>query len=235
MKNKNLIIKIYIFLLLIIILFLVTFYLLGTIKRTGYLSDFNLNIDNILEINGLNLEETKNLFTVDNILDNDALTNYIFTNKSITSYSYGFKIGYYSKVFKHSDLYRVYPNTDKILTDNNFIKEIKIDEKGSPFGTLISDKKLDYNERIDNISYTLLLNTRLIIYIVIAYIILFLFIVFCLKKILSAINACLEKIVIKLLFKNAVHSIFNMFNTVSDSISIHREYIISFAVFFLLL
>ena len=219
----------------ICILFLIIFSLLGIIKRTGYLSDFKFDLENInttLELNGINIEETKRLFTVDNVLDNDALINYIFTNKSITNYSYSFRIQYYSKVFRNSDLYNVYIDIDKTINDNSFIKDMKVSEKGSPFGTLTSNKKLDYAEKIDDINYILLLKARLIIYIVVVYIILFFLMVFCLEKILAVINTCLERIGIKLLFKNSVHSIFNMLNVVSDGITVYREYIISFVVFF---
>ena len=91
---------------------------------------------------------------------------------------------------------------------------------------------MDYAEKIDDINYILLLKARLIIYIVVVYIILFFLMVFCLEKILAVINTCLERIGIKLLFKNSVHSIFNMLNVVSDGITVYREYIISFVVFF---
>ncbi|WP_181292032.1 hypothetical protein, partial [Brachyspira hampsonii] len=144
----------------------------------------------------LNLEETKNLFTVDNILDNDALTNYIFTNKAITNYSYGFKIGYYSKIFKHSDLYGVYPNTNKIITDNNFIKEIKMNEGGSPFGYLISEKKLLYYDKIDNVNYILKLKYNLLL----------VFFIFTLILILFLIRSTIKKIL--------SHNIFNIYGIV---------------------
>ena len=166
MINKKLFLKIYLYILLIFVLFVIIFFLLGTIKRTGYLSNFNIeDINSTLELNGLNIEETKKLFTVDNVLDNNALTNYIFTNEAITNYSYNFRVLYYSKVFRNSDLYGVYIDIDKTINDNSFIREIKINKKGSPFATLISDKKLDYNEKIDNISYTLLLKFKFILFI----------------------------------------------------------------------
>ncbi|MEI0539276.1 glycosyltransferase family 87 protein [Brachyspira pulli] len=158
MKNNKLFFTIYFSLLIICIITFIILYMLAGKERVGYLSQFifdDYHINRTLESNGLNIDEVKKTFTIDNTLNNEALINYIFTNESITNYSYGFKVGYYSKVFKNSDLYGVYPNTDKILTDNNFIKEIKMDVGGSPFGNLISEKKLGYNEKIDNIIYIL--------------------------------------------------------------------------------
>lgn len=158
MRNKKLLFKIYIFLLSICILLSVIFSILGIIKRTGYLTEFSFdeyNIDKTLELNDFNINETKNLFTINDELDNNALTNYIFTNEAIKTYSYGFRIRYYSKIFRNSDLYGVYLDTNRILKDNSFIEEIKMnDDKGTPFGNIVSSKKIDF-EKIDNVAYTL--------------------------------------------------------------------------------
>ena len=110
MKNTKLLLTIYFLMLIICSVTFTVFYILGNKTRTGYLSNFLFDSDHInktLKLNGLDSEKTKKLFTINGKLDNEALTNYIFTNKSITNYSYGLKVGYYSKVFKHSDLYGV--------------------------------------------------------------------------------------------------------------------------------
>lgn len=154
MKNN----KLFLSILIIFIAALIILIALGYKTRIGYLTEFKFDeyhINRTLELNGLNIDEVKKTFTIDNTLNNEALINYIFTNEAITNYSYGYKVGYYSKVFKHSDLYGVYPNTNKILIDNNFLKEIKMDKPGSPFGNLISEKILKYDEKIDNINYKL--------------------------------------------------------------------------------
>ena len=65
-------------------------------------------------MNGLNIENTKQLFTIDNKLDEISITNYIFTNTSIINYSYDFKIKYYSKVFRDSFIYDVYPDLNNL-------------------------------------------------------------------------------------------------------------------------
>ena len=49
---------------------------------------------------------------------------------------YSFRISYYSKIFRNSDIYKVYIDTDKIIKENNYVKKIIINEKGSPFGVL---------------------------------------------------------------------------------------------------
>ena len=154
MKNKNLLFKISIIIASVLILSIIILSLLGLKERVGYLSEFKLNIDKTLQINGLDIEETKKLFEINDKLDVSSITNYIFTNNSITNYSYNFRIKYYSKVFRNSDIYGVYPNLDNILDNNNFIKKINISESGSPFGNFISTKTID-TENIDNINYAL--------------------------------------------------------------------------------
>ena len=164
MKNKNIFLKIYIPFLIICFITFIILSILGKKNRVGYLGEFKFNESNInktLELNGFDIEETKKLFTIDNILDDDALTNYIFTNEAITNYSYGFRVKYYNKVFRNSDIYGVYIDTNKLINDNNFIKSIKIDIDGSPFGTFISEKMIDF-EKIDNVNYTLDVKNKII-------------------------------------------------------------------------
>ena len=161
MKNKKLFFVIYIIFITLIVISIITLSFLGNKERIGYLSEFKINIDNTLEINGLHKEETKQLFTIDNELNYDAITNYILTNESITIYSYDFRIKYYDKVFRNSDIYGVYIDINEIMERNNFIKEIKMEGKGSPFGNFISDKIIDF-EKIDNINYILQIKRNII-------------------------------------------------------------------------
>ena len=95
-------------------------------------------------------------------------------NKS--NYIYNFRIRYYDKVFRNSDIYGVYLITNSLP---EYIKEIKMNELGSPFGIIISDKIIK-EEKIDNIKYILRLKNSLIIFVVIIvdFIILFDFIKF---------------------------------------------------------
>lgn len=152
MKNKNIFLKIYIVFVIILAISIIVLYVLGKKERIGYLSDFEINVDKTLEINGLDLEETKKLFTIDNKLDNTAITNYIFTNTSITNYNYDFRMKYYSKIFTHSDIYGVYPNLNNLP---KYIQSAKMwDNNGTPFGNFVSTKMLNF-EKIDNINYVL--------------------------------------------------------------------------------
>ncbi|WP_300716445.1 hypothetical protein [uncultured Brachyspira sp.] len=156
--------KICISFIIIYTLALIILSILGNKTRKGYLSEFKfdeIHINQTLELNNLDIEETKKLFTIDNQLDNNALINYIFTNEAITNYNYGFKLKYYSKIFRHSDIYGVYIDTNKVLQDNSFIKEINMDKNGSPFGNLISTNKIN-DENIYNVTYYLRIKKVLI-------------------------------------------------------------------------
>ncbi|MEI0551512.1 hypothetical protein R4K89_14535 [Brachyspira intermedia] len=173
MKNNKLLLKIYLSLLIIFIITLIILAVLGNKTRIGYLTEFTFDeyhINRTLELNGLNIDETKKLFISNNQLNNEALINYIFTNEAVTNYSYGFRIKYYSKVFRNSDIYGVYPNIDKILSENNFVKKIKMDTGGSPYGNLISDKKINYTDQIENINYSLSIKGSFIKYLILGFI-----------------------------------------------------------------
>ncbi|WP_028328801.1 hypothetical protein [Brachyspira alvinipulli] len=163
--------KLFIYIISISILFLpiIILYILGNIPREGYISDFqteSYNMIKTLELNGLG--HLKNDFIVNNKINEDKLLNYILTNKSITNYSYGFKIKYHTKVFKNSDIYGVYPNSDKALKENSFIKYIT-NVNGSPFGELISTKIINSDEKY-NIEYKLNIKIGFLIYILIIFI-----------------------------------------------------------------
>ncbi len=68
------------------------------------------------------------------------------------NYVYSFKVRYYDKVFRNSDIYGVYLNTNSFP---KFIKEIKMnDEFGSPFGFLVSDEIIE-GEKLEGIEYIL--------------------------------------------------------------------------------
>ena len=184
MKNKNLLFKISIIIASVLILSIIILSLLGLKERVGYLSEFRLNIDKTLEINGLDIEETKTLFMIE---DESSITNYILTNDSITNYSYDFRIKYYSKVFRNSDIYGVYPNIDNILSNNGYIKEINIGESGSPFGNFISTKIID-TEKIDNVNYILKLKNTIVLYLFIILLSIFLICFLYKKNIFNFIN-----------------------------------------------
>ena len=179
MRNKKLISKICFIIISIIIVSIIVLAFLGKKDRLGYLSEFKINTYHTLELNGLNTNETKQLFTVDNMLDETSINNFIFTNTSITNYSYDFRIKYYSKIFRNSDIYGVYPNLNNLP---QYIKSIKMyDNTGTPFGYLTSAKELKYDDKIDT-QYYLMLNFNIFYYIAIIFIISLLCIGFYLLK-----------------------------------------------------
>ncbi|MEI0487052.1 hypothetical protein [Brachyspira intermedia] len=173
MKNKlNVVLLIISFSIVIFILLLL--HILGSYKRTGYLSDFKFDewhIYHTLELN--NLSSKKYEFIIDGKLDEENIKNYIFTNENITNYSYGFRIKYYNKIFRNSDIYGVNIDTNKIIDDYNYIKEVRMDSGGTPFGNLISDKKIDF-DKIDNIDYKLFIKFEFLIVCIVSLVILFL-------------------------------------------------------------
>ena len=76
-------------------------------------------------------------------------------------YTYNFRIKYHSKVFRNSDIYGVYINSKNIIKSNRYIRKIIMNEVGSPFGILESNRKI--NGDIDNIVYTLKLKKSILL------------------------------------------------------------------------
>ena len=181
MKNNNLFLKIYVLFVVILIVSIIVLSLLAKKERVGYLSDFKLNIDKTLEINGLDVNEIKQLFTIDNELDKTSFINFAFTNRSITNYIYNFRIKYYSKIFRNSDIYNVYINIGTTINDNPFIKQIKISELGSPFGNIISSKIIEEG-KIDNIIYRLSIKKNIILLFILIIILNIIIICFIFRK-----------------------------------------------------
>ena len=130
MINKKLFLKIYIPFVIIISIALIILQILGSKNRVGYLTDFKLNVAKTLELN--------NLENINNDLDEEGLKNFILNNENITNYIYHFRIRYYDKVFRHSDIYGVYPDLSNLP---DYMENAEMDEGGSPYGNFISDKK----------------------------------------------------------------------------------------------
>ena len=156
-KNKNLFLKIYIPFVIIISIALIILQILGSKKRVGYLTDFNLNIDRTLELNNLN--DIREEFTIGGKSDEEGIKNYIFTNENITNYIYHFRIRYYDKTFRNNDIYGVYVDLSNLP---DYMKNAEMDEGGSPYGNFISDKK-EIEEKIDDINYILKIKINFII------------------------------------------------------------------------
>ena len=156
-KNKKLFLKIYIPFVIIISIALIVLQILGSKNRVGYLTDFNLNIDRTLELNNLN-DIRKNFITNYFELDEESVINYLLTNQNITNYVYHFRIRYYDKTFRNNDIYGVYPDLSNLP---DYIKNVEMDENGSPYGNFISDKKEINEDKIDNINYVLKVKSSL--------------------------------------------------------------------------
>ena len=185
-KNKNLFLKIYILFVIIISVALIVLQILGSKNRIGYLTDFNLEIYRTLELNNLN--DIREDFTVDGKLDEENIKNYLLTNENITNYIYQFRIRYYDKVFRNSDIYGVYPDLSNLP---DYMKNAEMEKGGSPFGYLTSDKIIDNEEKIDNINYKLRVKPEIINPVIIIFFIL-----------------------IVLLFKNNSKNVFNIITSI---------------------
>ena len=159
-KNKNLFLKIYIPFVIIISVALIILQILGSKKRVGYLTDFKLNVYKTLELN--------NLENINNDLDEEGLKNFILNNENITNYIYQFRIRYYDKVFRNNDIYGVYPDLSNLPY---YIKNVKMDGDGSPYGNFISYKLIN-EEKIDNINYKLRVKPEIINLVIIIFFIL---------------------------------------------------------------
>ncbi|WP_307972292.1 hypothetical protein [uncultured Brachyspira sp.] len=173
-KNKNLFLKIYIPFVIIISVALIILQILGSKNRIGYLTDFNLNIERML-----NLYDLEN---INNELDEEGIKNYLFTNENITNYIYHFRIRYYDKTFRNNDIYGVYPDLSNLP---DYMKNAEMEKGGSPYGNFISDKK-EIEDKIDNINYILKIKINFII--ILAVIILAILCIYLLLPYLNSIE-----------------------------------------------
>ena len=171
-KNKNLFLKIYILFVIIISVALIILQILGSKNRVGYLTDFNLNIERTLELNNLN--DIREEFTIDGKLDEESIKNYLLTNEDVTNYIYQFRIRYYDKVFRNSDIYGVYPDLSNLP---DYMENAEMEYKGSPYGNFVSDKKEINEYKIDNINYILKIKPKIpiLLYFILALILIIYF------------------------------------------------------------
>ena len=184
-KNKKLFLKIYIPFVIIISIALIILQILGSKKRIGYLTDFNLNIERMLNL--YDLENITEDFTVDGKLDEESVKNYLLTNENITNYIYHFRIRYYDKTFRNNDIYGVYPDLSNLP---DYMKNVEMDGDGSPYGNFISDRR-EIEEKIDNINYVL--KVKQIFILVVIMLFLSILILFYFSKYISYINYFINK------------------------------------------
>ena len=90
------------------------------------------------------------------------------------AYYYDFRLKYYSKIFRNSDIYGVVFDIPQFAyVGKNLIefKNITFDKKGSsPFGNFISTRELRYDDKIQSINYKLKLKPYIIIIALLAFI-----------------------------------------------------------------
>ncbi|WP_295153670.1 hypothetical protein [uncultured Brachyspira sp.] len=109
------------------------------------------------------------------ILGNIQRTGYLSGFSKISDDSYSCKINYYgNKVFRHSDIYGVYP----YFINNDYSYKAN-DNKGTPFGNLFTQKELQIDDKID-IQYKLRLKNN-IVFLSFIFLILLPILYFCIK------------------------------------------------------
>ena len=93
------------------------------------------------------------------ILGNIERTGYLSNFEKMFDNYYSCKMNYYNnKVFRHSDIFGVYPYF-KYDTDYNFYPK---DDKGTPFSILVSDTDFKHDDKVD-IQYKLRVKKNIII------------------------------------------------------------------------
>ena len=90
------------------------------------------------------------------------------------AYYYDFRLKYYSKIFRNSDIFNVIfdvPKSSYVGGKSIELKDIKFDNKGSsPFGSFTSNRELKYDDKIYDIKYKLKLKIPILIVLIIALI-----------------------------------------------------------------
>ena len=173
MISKKIILTICItFIFVVTIIALIILSNLGAKVRTGYLTDFNLNVERTLKLN--NLENMMTNYIIDGELDEEGMKNYILTNENITNCAHQFRIRYYDKVFRNSDIYGVYPDLSNLP---DYMKNAVMEGGGSPYGNFTYDKKTIEIEKVDNVNYVLKLKYYLFFVVIVLFIA---FILYCL-------------------------------------------------------
>ena len=112
------------------------------------------------------------LLSLGNIEKKGYLSDFSFERFEEENISYHFKLFYYSKIFKHNDIYGVKVDTNKL--NNDSIIDIKFEDNGSPYGNIILK---DYIENIGKIEvyYKLFIKKYIINIFIILFILFILF------------------------------------------------------------
>ena len=103
------------------------------------------------------------IIIIASIFGNIKRKSYITNFKNIVENKYSFTLKYKSKFFANNKIYKLYPNTNQIIEN---IISIKFNN-GSSSGTLITDKSLDVNDKIENIEYKFKLRKEVFVFLII--------------------------------------------------------------------
>ncbi|MBS4764074.1 MAG: YidC/Oxa1 family membrane protein insertase [Brachyspira sp.] len=112
------------------------------------------------------------LLSLGNIEKKGYLSDFSFERFEEENISYHFKLFYYSKIFRHNDIYGV--KVDKNKLNNDSIIDIKFEDNGSPYGNIVLN---DYIENIGKIEvyYKLFIKKYIINILIILFILFILF------------------------------------------------------------
>ncbi|PTY39859.1 alginate O-acetyltransferase AlgX-related protein [Brachyspira hampsonii] len=104
-------------------------------------------------------------------IGNLVMTSFYAPASYSNNYIYDFQVEYYTDIFRNSDIYGVYLNTNSLP---DYIKDIQI-KNGIRYGRLISNEVI--NSKIDNVKYTLKFKFKflsyMIIFIILSFILIF--------------------------------------------------------------
>ena len=141
MRSKKLFLKIYIPILIAYSLFIIVFSILAIKANSirGYINNINLNEDLTIKMNNIDY---------DSLINVENRSEYLLTNESITNYIYNFRVEFYDKVYRKTDIYDI-----KLLKNSfpEYITDIKLLGR---LGIIFSQKQLD--SKIDNIKYNVM-------------------------------------------------------------------------------
>ena len=113
----------------------------------------------------------------------------VTVNNDTTNYKV--KMNYYDNIFRHSDLFSVYPITNTLP---DYIETIKFDSSGSPSGYITTSEGIKVDEKIDNVYYTVIVKKDIFIYLFLYYLIYLISQYRIINYITSAINYLTSKI-----------------------------------------
>lgn len=141
MRSKKLFLKIYIPILIIYSIFIIVFSILAIKANSinGYIDSITFNEELTIKINNIDY---------DSLINIENKSEYLLTNENITNYVYNFRVEFYDKVYRKSDIYDI-----KLLKDSlpEYITDIKLLGR---LGIIFSQKQLD--SKIDNIKYNVM-------------------------------------------------------------------------------